>query len=289
MTDDHVFARPRRRLTGDDGDGVLGPVLAFTIVLLLVVTAMEVYVNQYGRAAIQHTLAEAVRSGAEPAAARRPASERRTRAIFCAGRWAGASRSCAPRRPTASSPPRRGSSRDGYRARCCGVSASPPAPPGKTNERRSDDAIPSRGRGDGGGHRPGRMRRVLTPRRHPAAGAGGVPVVVDERPAAVADDRAAARPDAVDHQPDAVRPGRGRRPAPAQQPGRRLRADLQEPPCLSFLAERTPRPRRPPGQRRGAGHASLPEAGRGVRERGVGRPSFHRPARRRSSGSRSPA
>ena len=54
----------RRRGRGEDGDGVLAPIFAITVTMLLLVMVMEVIVNQYGRAAIQHALAEGVRAGA---------------------------------------------------------------------------------------------------------------------------------------------------------------------------------------------------------------------------------
>lgn len=52
------------RARGDRGDGVLAPLVAKTLTLLLLVLVVEFFVKHYARAVIQHQLATAVRAAA---------------------------------------------------------------------------------------------------------------------------------------------------------------------------------------------------------------------------------
>ena len=56
--------RRRRQSRGDDGEGLIGPLVAITIFFLLLVATVEFIVDDVGRAALQHTLAHAARAGA---------------------------------------------------------------------------------------------------------------------------------------------------------------------------------------------------------------------------------
>lgn len=53
-----------QRLQGDHGEGLIAPIVAMTVFLLLCAGALEFFVNDIGRARVQHTLARAVRAGA---------------------------------------------------------------------------------------------------------------------------------------------------------------------------------------------------------------------------------